>query len=93
MKKYIVSNNIAVTCINECCIVLNLETSIYYVLENTAYFIFDSVNNGICTLEEISKNLCANYNVDINIAKKDAEELLLQCIEHGLICLVEGGDV
>lgn len=93
MKKYVISNNVAITCINECYIVLNLETSIYYTLENTAYVIFDSVNNGICTLEEISKNLCANYDVDISIAKKDTEDLLLQCIDHGLIGLVEGGCV
>ena len=89
MKKYMISNKIAVTCIEECYIVLNLDTSIYYTLENTAYTIFNCVNNSICTIEEIAKNICKDYKVDINVAKKDAEGLLLQCIDHGLVYVTE----
>ena len=91
MERYIISDNVAVSNVEGCYIVLNLDTSIYYTMEKVAYDIFNCLKNDICTIDEITQKICEIYDVDNKMAKNDIEELLLKCVDQGLVCTVKDG--
>lgn len=85
---YNLSENIAISQNENCCIILNLESSVYYIFDLTAMFIIVSIKSGFDTVESITKHMCNVYEVDSSIAQQDIITFLSKCIEHGII--VEG---
>ncbi len=56
-------------------IVLDLETSVYYSLNDVGAFIWEKLGAG-ATLAEVVDALCAEYDVPARDAEKDVEDLV-----------------
>jgi Coenzyme PQQ synthesis protein D (PqqD) len=87
-KRYVArSTMIAARVLGEETMVMSATTSTLFTLDEVASVIWEAAD-GATPLEEIvKKNVCAQYDVPLEVALKDAEVLVEQLAEHGLLLL------
>ena len=87
-KPYIArSTAIAARVLGDEAMVMSAANSTLFTLNEVATVIWESVD-GATPLEEIvKKKICAQYDVSLEVALKDAEVLVEQLAEHGLLLL------
>ena len=87
-KPYVArSTAIAARVLGEETMVMSGTNSTLFTLDKVATIIWESVD-GTTPLEEIvKKKVCARYDVSLEVALKDAELLVEQLAEHGIMQL------
>ncbi len=65
-------------------IILDLNTSVYYSLNDTGAFIWERLGSG-ATAAEISTELCAEFDVKPDAAARDADELIAKLSQEKLL--------
>jgi coenzyme PQQ synthesis protein D (PqqD) len=87
-KRYVArSTEIAARVLGEETMVMSATNSTLFTLDEVATVIWESAD-GATPLEEIVANkICTQYDITPEIALKDAEGLVEQLAEHGLVLL------
>ena len=87
-KRYVArSNAIAARVLGDETMVMSATNSTLFTLDEVATVIWESAD-GATPLEEIVANkICAQYDITPEIALKDAEGLVEELAEHGLLLL------
>ena len=87
-KRYVArSTTIAARVLGDETMVMSATNSTLFTLDEVATVIWESAD-GATPLEEIvTKKVCAQYDVTLEVALKDAEALVEQLAGHGLLLL------
>jgi hypothetical protein len=89
-NRYVVrSSAIAARVLGDEVMVMSATNSTLFTLDEVATVIWQAAD-GATPLEEIvTKKVCTQYDVSPEVAMKDAEGLVEQLVEHGLLMLSE----
>jgi hypothetical protein len=60
----------------------NMET---LILNSTAWYILNLIEDGINSVEEIAENLAREYRIDLEIARRDTIEIIDELLKAGVI--------
>lgn len=71
------------------CIILNLNTSIYYTLNEVGTDVWERINDNNNVMQ-IARQICALYNKEYNTVLNDVKNLINDLISEGLIKKVNG---
>ena len=87
-KRYVArSTAIAARVLGDETMVMSAVNSTLFTLDEVASVIWESAD-GVTPLEDIVTNkICAQYDVEPEVALKDAEKLVEQLAEHGLMVI------
>ncbi len=55
------------------------------ILNNTAWYILSLIDGGINSVEDIAENLAKEYEVELEIARKDTMEIIEELLKAGII--------
>ncbi len=55
------------------------------ILNNTAWYILSLIDDGINSVEDIAENLAKEYGIELEIARKDAIEIIEELLKAGII--------
>lgn len=62
-----------------------VDMSTVFTLNSTSAFLWKELEDKSFTVEAIADLLCANYEVNVKTAQKDAETIFVAFREHGLL--------
>ena len=82
--KYTISDNIIRSKLDKLFYILNLETGKYLKINSSSNFIFDCIENDLCSGEIIS-SIAQTYNISYELAEKELNLFTDKAIELKLI--------
>ena len=86
VRNYSVSPSAFAADLNSGCVLLNLESGVYYALDGVGAAVWELLTDGRSS-EEIVSSLLEKYEVTEDRLRADVTELLVQLEREGLACL------
>lgn len=85
--RYRHSSNVAWRQVGDDAVVLDLETSVYFVLNETGMFIWERLGQGAVP-QEIRREVCRAYEIDEAAADKEIRRLIKKLCSEKLLAAV-----
>lgn len=82
-----VSADVAARMIGGEMMVMSMRDSTLFVLNRTAAALWDAADGSTRLADIVERRISADYDVDADVALRDAEELVEQLAGHGLLLL------
>ena len=84
MDQIITNENVVSKTVQNEEILLHLETGVYFGLNPVGTFLWEKIKSGV-SVTGLEQALAENYGVDVEVAKKDVEDLLTDLRNHKII--------